>query len=94
MLSEFAGAAEELRHGALLVNPHDAERVASVLCLALAMEESEQRVRMEIMRSHVKAHDIFHWSQLFISQAAATSLDITPAQVPRNLESLRAAIGH
>jgi trehalose 6-phosphate synthase len=65
ILSEFAGAAEELKCGALTVNPHDSERMAAVLRKALQMSESEQRMRMETMRSHIRAHDVFHWAQSF-----------------------------
>jgi alpha,alpha-trehalose-phosphate synthase [UDP-forming] len=69
ILSEFAGAAAELRTGALLVNPHDTDRVASVLAAALRMTEAEQCVRMERMRSQIESHDVFCWSQAFRVQA-------------------------
>jgi trehalose 6-phosphate synthase len=67
VLSEFAGAAEELSTGALLVNPHDSEGVAATLHLALQMEEAEQRARMLAMRLHIRNHDVFRWSESFIS---------------------------
>ena len=65
VLSEFAGAAAELQNGALLVNPHDIDTVASVLARALRMTESEQSLRMQRMRSHLESHNVFHWSQSF-----------------------------
>jgi trehalose-6-phosphate synthase len=61
VLSEFAGAAEELKFGALLVNPHDTDQVAHVLQMALRMEGGEQCRRMENMRSHIRLHDVFRW---------------------------------
>jgi alpha,alpha-trehalose-phosphate synthase [UDP-forming] len=65
VLSEFAGAAAELKCGALLVNPHDAEGVAATLELALEMDDAEQRRRMQNMRSQIQLHDVFRWCRSF-----------------------------
>ena len=62
MLSEFAGAAQELQ-SAVLVNPHDVDGVAASLEQAVAMPEAEQRERMGRMRRNVQRHDIFDWAQ-------------------------------
>jgi trehalose 6-phosphate synthase/phosphatase len=70
VLSEFAGAADELRNGALVVNPYDTERVALVLKKALDMHESEQRIRMEKMRAHLHVHDVFHWFRSFHAESS------------------------
>jgi trehalose 6-phosphate synthase len=69
VLSEFAGAACELKHHALVVNPHDTERMASVLYTALRMEDTEQKMRMESMRSHLCRHDVFRWARTFTDDA-------------------------
>jgi trehalose 6-phosphate synthase/phosphatase len=61
VLSEFAGAAAELSPGALLVNPYDAEGLASTLQRALEMTEEEQKTRMQKMRHVIRANDIFAW---------------------------------
>ena len=61
LLSEFAGAAQELQ-SALLVNPHNLDGVAASLEVAVAMPEDEQRLRMGRMRRHVQRHDIFDWA--------------------------------
>jgi trehalose 6-phosphate synthase len=66
ILSKFAGAARELRCGALVVNPHHIERLASVLHFALLMDEAEQNERMELMRSHIRRHDVFGWARSFL----------------------------
>jgi trehalose 6-phosphate synthase len=66
VLSEFAGAAEELRRGALMVNPHDSEAMASRLRAALTMPESEQISRMGALRAHLKVHDVYRWARSFI----------------------------
>jgi trehalose 6-phosphate synthase len=65
ILSEFAGAAEELQAGALLVNPHHTDDVAATLAAALAMDESEQQLRMKAMRAHIQSRDVFHWCRSF-----------------------------
>ena len=65
VLSEFAGAADELKCGALLLNPYDAESVASALRKALRMSAHEQRSRMNAMRSYIRAHDVFEWARSF-----------------------------
>jgi trehalose 6-phosphate synthase len=61
LLSEFAGSAEQLT-GALLVNPHDVDSVASTLEAALEMSPREQRRRMRSMRRVVEASDVHTWA--------------------------------
>ena len=65
ILSEFAGAAEEL-FNALLVNPYDAAAVAGTLTDALAMPTEERRQRIRPMREHVLRHDAKRWARSFI----------------------------
>src|SRR5262249_6243444 len=67
VLSEFAGAAEELRNGAFIVNPHDLEGFAQVLQRALHLSESEQATRMGAMRSRIKANDVYCWARRFVA---------------------------
>lgn len=62
VLSEFAGAAEQLRQ-ALIVNPHDVDNVAATLAEALHMSDSEQRRRMRALRRVVSATDVFDWAE-------------------------------
>jgi trehalose 6-phosphate synthase/phosphatase len=76
ILSEFAGAAPELRRGALLVNPYDEIGIAEAINRALAMEPQEQRRRMLRMRTWVRRHDILHWRDSFF---AALDGHISPA---------------
>jgi trehalose 6-phosphate synthase len=70
VLSEFAGAAEELRNGAFIVNPHDLETYAEVLHRALNLNESEQATRMSAMRSRIKANDVYCWARRFVADCA------------------------
>ena len=84
VLSEFAGAAEEMKCGALLVNPYDADTMAAVLEAALRMDEQEQRARMQNMRSQIREHNVFDWSRSFsdedsIPAAAVAAVDTSSA---------------
>lgn len=45
--------------------PHDTDRVAAVIHRALLMSKQEQRTRMEVMRSYIRTHDVFHWVRSF-----------------------------
>ena len=65
VLSEFAGASEELKHGALIVNPHDSEAMASTLRAALLMPELEQSSRMGMMRAQIRTHNVYRWARSF-----------------------------
>ena len=76
VLSEFAGAAEELFH-ALVVNPYDPGAMADALRDALAMPPDERRRRMEPMRDHVMRLDSGRWAESFIVDLA--SRDISSA---------------
>src|SRR3712207_9195120 len=65
VLSEFAGAAAELKQ-AFLVNPHDIAGVKSQLLRALRMEPAEGAKRMRAMRRHLVKNDLEHWASSFI----------------------------
>ena len=69
ILSEFAGAAEEL-FNAVIVNPYDAQAVADSVARALAMSPEEKRARNEPMRARIKDHDAQHWAASFIGELA------------------------
>ena len=69
ILSEFAGAAEELKE-ALLVNPYDMEAIASSLRQAVTMGEEERGARMAALRARVHGNNLERWSQNFLSALA------------------------
>jgi len=69
MLSEFAGAANELPE-AVLVNPYDIDGMARAMSAAFAMDEKERRRRMAAMRTTVANNDVHHWA------AAAMGTDL------------------
>jgi trehalose 6-phosphate synthase len=69
ILSEFAGAANQLHPGALIVNPFDIEGVADAIHRACKMVPSERRWRMHRMRRDVQRRDVFWWVDSFLKAA-------------------------
>lgn len=65
ILSEFAGAAHELRR-ALLVNPRDLDGVAEAIDEAVGMPKKEAKFRMGILRTQVRRHDVYDWARIFL----------------------------
>jgi trehalose 6-phosphate synthase len=61
ILSENAGAHDELGEWALTVNPFDVAGQADALHEALTMAADERRRRREAIVSHVREHDIGRW---------------------------------
>ena len=61
ILSENAGAHEELGVWAVSVNPFDLEAQSKAIERAIAMSQEERRARMVAIREHVRAHDIGAW---------------------------------
>lgn len=78
ILSEFAGAAEQLRAGALLVNPYDIEGVAEAIRAAHMMPEGERVARMRAMRRSIRRQDVFWWVDSFLQAAIARDLRAFP----------------
>lgn len=70
VLSEFAGAATELRQ-AFLCNPHDPDGIKDALIRALRADEVDAARRMRLMQRHLRAHDVQHWAQSFLSALGA-----------------------
>jgi trehalose 6-phosphate synthase/phosphatase len=66
ILSEFAGAAEELKE-ALLVNPYDVDEIAARLKQALAMPAEVRAHRMRALRARVRANNLDVWSNSFLN---------------------------
>ncbi len=65
VLSEFAGAARELRR-ALLVNPRDIVGLAHSIRTALSLPHEEARQRMVILRTIIRRHNVHVWAQEFL----------------------------
>ena len=67
VLSEFAGAADELRQ-ACLVNPYDINGLKSTLVTAVQTPRAEQAKRMRAMRTQVRTNTIGHWADDFMGE--------------------------
>lgn len=65
VLSEFAGAADQLTD-AILVNPHDIDGLKAGLLQAINMPEHEQERRMKSMRTQVRTFDVTRWADEFV----------------------------
>ncbi len=91
ILSEFAGAARQLKCGALLVNPYDTEGVAAALYRAVRMSGREQRIRMRRMRHHLRRHDVFRWCASFCAQVGGVRPPRANAGVPGGEPEFRTA---
>ena len=61
ILSENAGAHEELGPWALSVNPFDLEEQAGAIDAAITMSREERHARLEALREHVRTHDVGAW---------------------------------
>ncbi|HIV57265.1 MAG TPA: trehalose-6-phosphate synthase [Candidatus Stackebrandtia faecavium] len=83
VLSEFAGAAAELKQ-AFAVNPHDLDEVKLVLMRALQTPREDRRRRMRSMRRHLRTHDVKHWAGSFL-----TALGAPEAATAYNSDKLR-----
>jgi trehalose 6-phosphate synthase len=71
VLSEFAGAAAELRR-AFLVNPHDLDDVKRGVVDAVHEDTASASRRMRSMHNHVMAHDVARWAHSFLGDLADT----------------------
>ncbi|UIN31956.1 alpha,alpha-trehalose-phosphate synthase (UDP-forming) [Microbacterium binotii] len=69
VLSEFAGAADELG-SSLLVNPHDIQGLKDTIVRAIEMTPGEQGRRMRALRRRVREHDVEDWSREFLAALA------------------------
>jgi trehalose 6-phosphate synthase len=67
VLSQFTGAARELRD-ALLINPFDRESFADVIKQALSMNQAERQSRLKVMREYLAETDVFNWATVFITE--------------------------
>jgi len=80
VLSEMAGAVEELRE-AIIVNPNNIEEIAEALKKALSMPEDEQIRRNRTMQERLRNYDIKVWADDFVNNLS---------QVKKNQKELSA----
>ncbi|MBA3842902.1 MAG: trehalose-6-phosphate synthase [Actinobacteria bacterium] len=80
VLSENAGAYEELSSWAVGVNPFDLAGQADALHEALSMGEAERQARAEGLREHVRMNDVRQWIEALLAdfdQAAARDYGVS-----------------
>jgi len=67
VLSQFAGAACEMKDGALIVNPYDTEGMARTLDRALRMPLAERAERHRTLMQGLRTHDLDAWKNRFLA---------------------------
>lgn len=88
ILSEFAGAAQSLGAGAILVNPWNITELASSIGYALTMSAHEREKRHQHNFLHVTTHTSQEWAETFVSELNDTVVEAqlrtrhTPPQFP------------
>jgi trehalose 6-phosphate synthase len=74
ILSQFTGAARELRDS-LLVNPYDIDETAEAMRRALEMEPEEKALRMQRMRRTVRENNVYRWAANLMAELCELRLD-------------------
>ncbi|KAK3025493.1 hypothetical protein RJ639_041574 [Escallonia herrerae] len=75
ILSEFAGAAQSLGAGAILVNPWNITEVALAIGQALNMTAEEREKRHRHNYLHVTTHTAQEWAETFVSELNDTVVE-------------------
>jgi len=94
ILSEFAGAAQELPN-ALIVNPYNIDEVARAIKQALQLSEEQKHKRVEPMKERVIKFDARYWAQSFFHDLNARADEKEPPSVTQEVspETLDPFIG-
>jgi trehalose 6-phosphate synthase len=71
VLSELAGASEQLGDEAVLVHPRDATEVADGIAEALSLSRAERRTRIADLQREVHAEDVYAWLESTFETAVA-----------------------
>eukprot|EP00316_Scyphosphaera_apsteinii_P000206 CAMPEP_0119329412 /NCGR_PEP_ID=MMETSP1333-20130426/75747_1 /TAXON_ID=418940 /ORGANISM="Scyphosphaera apsteinii, Strain RCC1455" /LENGTH=1456 /DNA_ID=CAMNT_0007338521 /DNA_START=106 /DNA_END=4476 /DNA_ORIENTATION=- len=97
ILSEFAGAAQTLGSGAILVNPFNTDEVSHAIYEALHMPESEREDRQINMYEYVNKFTMQYWCDDFVTELLTQEQDhdllplASPVPLPKSemLESFQ-----
>lgn len=96
ILSEFAGAAQELSH-ALLINPYDVTETAQAITQALSMPDKDKRQRTEAMRARLRGNDSSAWARTILSELESIPLSDdaidTSLQFPNVTQRIAQTVG-
>ncbi|XP_073149832.1 alpha,alpha-trehalose-phosphate synthase [UDP-forming] 1-like [Henckelia pumila] len=84
ILSEFAGAAQSLGAGAILVNPWNVTEVAVSIAYALSMPADEREKRHRHNFTHITTHTSQEWAETFVSELNDTVVEaqLRTRQIP------------
>ncbi len=74
ILSEFAGAAVQLRRDAVLVNPYDLDKVAEAIHIAVGMTKAQRRPAMRRLRRIIEKEDVYWWLDCYLKACGVPSL--------------------
>lgn len=74
ILSQFAGAAEQLKPDALLVNPYDIEQMAGAILKAFQMSQAKRSAHMKRMRRVIRNENVFWWVDSFLKAGSQVSI--------------------
>ena len=66
ILSEFAGSAYQFQEQAMLVNPFDANSIATAMKKSIDLDPSEKQERMRKLRENIRRYDIYWWVDEFL----------------------------
>ncbi|MFT4246206.1 MAG: trehalose-6-phosphate synthase [Micrococcaceae bacterium] len=66
ILSEFTGAADELKD-AVMINPHDITEMKNKMVKAAEMPAAEQQERMHNLRKYISENTVHDWAESFLS---------------------------
>ena len=88
ILSEFAGAAQSLGAGAILMNPWNVNELARAIAYALTMGDAERQQRHRQNFMHVKVHTAQAWGETFISELHDTHIEaaLRTVHIPPRLD--------
>ncbi len=93
VLSELAGAAQELRE-AVMINPYDVDGFASALEGAIDMPAGERERRMWQLRRIVAGRDVFRWATDILEELESLPRGAIPLRpAPAVMRSPTAAVG-
>eukprot|EP01083_Nonionella_stella_P209594 759630_1 len=79
IVSEFAGSAQSLGCGSIVVNPWNVSNVASALQTALRMDLQQRQTHQQILYKIISKNTVQHWANQFIN-----SLQISYQKCPHN----------
>ena len=90
ILSQFTGAARELRD-ALLINPYDEDQTAEAIRGALEMEPEEKQIRMHRMRKIVRENNIYRWAGNLVTELCEVRIEAQDRPHERFRQGVNAA---